>query len=55
LFEPNNSKDLEMKIAYLIDNPGKRNKISKAGYEKVKSKFSIENYVTKITELYDKL
>jgi glycosyltransferase involved in cell wall biosynthesis len=55
LFEPNNSKDLEMKIASLIDNPEKRNKISKAGYEKVKSKFSIENYVTKITELYDQL
>jgi glycosyltransferase involved in cell wall biosynthesis len=55
LFEPNNSKDLEKKIALLIDNPEKRNKISKAGYEKVKSKFSVENYVTKITELYDQL
>jgi glycosyltransferase involved in cell wall biosynthesis len=55
LFEPNNSKDLEKKIAYLIDNPEKRNKIAIAGYEKVRSNFSVENYVKKITEIYEQL
>lgn len=55
LFEPNNSNDLEKKISYLIDNPEKRNKIAIAGYEKVRSKFSVENYVKKITEIYEQL
>lgn len=55
LIEPNNKEELIIKLTNLIENEILRNEMGKKGFDRVVSKFSINQYVNSFEELFKKI
>ncbi|WP_297093921.1 glycosyltransferase family 4 protein [uncultured Draconibacterium sp.] len=55
IYSPNTPGKLSESWAELLNDPGKLEKLSKAGYEGTSKKFNIHNHAAEIVELYESL